>query len=55
MTIYESLGIDAYLDETIPIDDIINNIDRYEMRRDADVFFKDTPNFLTMKRKCATI
>lgn len=42
MTIYEYIGIDELLiDEPIPIDLIIENIDREHMRFDANVFFED--------------
>ena len=42
MTIYECLGISEYLmDETIPVDTIIENIDNSDMRYDANVFFND--------------
>lgn len=42
MTIYECLGIEEFLiDETIPTDLIIENIDRADLRYDASVFFKD--------------
>ena len=42
MTIYECLGIGEYLiDETIPTDLIIENIDRADLRYDAGVFFQD--------------
>ena len=42
MTIYECLGIEEFLiDETIPTDLIIENIDRSDLRYDASVFFKD--------------
>ena len=42
MTIYECLGIEKYLiDETIPTDLIIENIDSDDLRCDAHVYFKD--------------
>ena len=42
MTIYECLGIEKYLiDETIPTDLIIENIDSDDLRCDARVYFKD--------------
>ena len=42
MTIYECLGISEFLiDETIPVDLIIENIDRDNLKHDADVFFRD--------------
>ena len=42
MTIYDCLGIEEFLiNETIPLDMIIENIDNFNLRRDADVFFRD--------------
>lgn len=42
MTIYECLGVDSFLlDEMIPIELIIENIERLDQRYDAQMFFKD--------------
>lgn len=42
MTIYECLGIEAFLlNENIPIDLIIENLDNQELKKDARVFFDD--------------